>query len=283
MNTSAEIIIQTRHYAVAAKVWGPENGLPVLAIHGWLDNAASFDLIAPCLKQCRLVAIDLPGHGLSQHKSTEANYYLWEYVRDVVDVMDALGWQRCALLGHSLGASIASVVAASFPKRIERLALIDGLGPWVVEESELPEHLAHAILMQQKPLRTTTHYLTVEDAIAARLKGGLPLSEKAAALLVGRALKKTDRGYVWCSDARVKLPSLFRMSEAQALAFLEKIDCPVCLLLDDQLTFEQGSYSDARRAVIKQLIEHHFVGGHHLHMDGDVELAAKTLDDFYAG
>lgn len=45
-----------------AKVWGPENGLPVLALHGWQDNAGTFDKLAPLLpKNIRLVCLDFCG------------------------------------------------------------------------------------------------------------------------------------------------------------------------------------------------------------------------------
>lgn len=274
---SQEVILQTNRYKLAAKVWGNKNGLPVLALHGWLDNAASFDVLAPLLKNIQLVAIDLPGHGLSEHKSPDANYYIWEYVRDVLSVLDTLGWQQCHLLGHSLGASIAVLFAATFPERVNRMALIDGLAPLTIDENELPTHLAQAILKNEKSDRKSIAYVSIDNAVNARLKNGLPLSEKAARVLVERALINTDEGLVWRHDARVKLPSLFRMSEGQALAFLKKITAPVCLLLDEELNFAD----QARQSAVSYLEIHLCKGGHHLHMDGDVEQVAKILNAFF--
>ena len=63
-----ETVFHLKGQKIAAKVWGNEAGIPTLALHGWLDNAASFEPIAPLLEQCHLVAVDLPGHGLSDHK-----------------------------------------------------------------------------------------------------------------------------------------------------------------------------------------------------------------------
>lgn len=282
MNQPEEIILNTQHYKIAAKVWGSEDGQPVLALHGWLDNANSFDFLAPHLKNIRLVAVDLPGHGLSEHKSADANYYIWEYVRDAMSILDALGWQQCAMLGHSLGASIVALFAATFAQRVNRIALIDGLGPLIVDEHELPSHLAQAILKHTKPIRKSVVYASVEDAIQARIKGGLPISEQAARRLVERGLLKTDEGFVWRSDSRVKLPSLLRVNEAQVLAFLNNITAPVCLLLDEQSVFADQPYHQVCRKSIQQLTTHQVTGGHHLHMDGDVEQVAKILNSFFA-
>lgn len=53
----------TEGLVVAAKVWGPVDGVPVLGLHGWLDNCATFDRMGPHLAAAgiRLVSIDFPG------------------------------------------------------------------------------------------------------------------------------------------------------------------------------------------------------------------------------
>ena len=53
--------------ALRVLTWGEEDAPPVLALHGWLDNAASFIPLAAHLDGIRLVAIDAPGHGRSGH------------------------------------------------------------------------------------------------------------------------------------------------------------------------------------------------------------------------
>ena len=63
-----EVEIQTSTLRLVAKCWGKPEGLPVLALHGWLDNAATFDHLAPFLPEFRLVSLDLPGHGFSDHR-----------------------------------------------------------------------------------------------------------------------------------------------------------------------------------------------------------------------
>ena len=112
---------------LAALSWDGE-GEPVLALHGWLDNAASYIPLASQWQR-PMVALDFSGHGHSDHRPDGVVTHLVDHVRDVLAVADQLGWQRFTLVGHSMGAGIACLFAAAFPERISRLVLIEGLGP----------------------------------------------------------------------------------------------------------------------------------------------------------
>jgi len=94
----------------------------VIALHGWLDNAASFSHLAPLLPGLRIVALDQAGHGHSSHRAPGSGYQLWDYALDVLLVADQLGWQKFALLGHSMGAIVSLLLAGAVPERISRLA-----------------------------------------------------------------------------------------------------------------------------------------------------------------
>ena len=77
---------------LAGLEFGTPGGRPVLALHGWLDNAASFATVAPLLaKNLHIVALDLPGHGHSGHRSADASYPFTEWVPEVFRAADALG------------------------------------------------------------------------------------------------------------------------------------------------------------------------------------------------
>ncbi|WP_369695270.1 alpha/beta fold hydrolase [Salinicola salarius] len=101
-----------------------------MALHGWLDNAATFSRLAPALATAlgiRLVALDLPGHGHSPHRGVRAEYPLWGYMPDVLEAVDALKLNSATFVGHSMGAGVASLIAAAAPERVDGLVLIDGL------------------------------------------------------------------------------------------------------------------------------------------------------------
>ena len=190
-------------------------GPRVLALHGWLDNAASFLPLAPYLRGFDLVALDLPGHGRSAHLPPGAEYSFSVAIGAVLDAADALGWDRFHLLGHSMGAGIASMVAAACPERIERLAVIEMLGAL----AEAPEHTASRMreavaaqrLVAGKRLRV---FPDIDTAVRARLHAGrVPgsgLDEALLRLLVERGVTPVAGGYAWSSDQRLTLPSLSR-------------------------------------------------------------------------
>jgi len=276
-----EIRLNLPHIELAAHLYGPEDGQPVLALHGWLDNAMSFARLAPKLDGLRIVALDLAGHGHSGHRAAGAGYPLWDYALDALLVAEQLGWQRFSLLGHSLGAIVAMLLAAALPERIARLALIDGIFPLTHEPELAPAKLGEALTAQlaigrkRRPV-----YASVERAVEARLRGGYPLSREAAELLASRGLAPQAGGYTWRTDPRLTLPSPLRLSRAQAEAFVRALRCPVSLVLaEDGLPRRDRQWM----ALIERLpiALHRLPGGHHLHLDDEAG-AGAVADCFKA-
>ncbi len=108
-----EIRLDVARGALAALRGGSPGGPRLLCLHGWLDNAASFLPLAPFLQDFDLVSLDLPGHGGSAHRPPGCDYVFVDWIHDVLDALDALGWERARLLGHSRGGAIARLVAAA--------------------------------------------------------------------------------------------------------------------------------------------------------------------------
>lgn len=271
-----EITLPAHGLTLAAKVWGPPEGRPLLAVHGWLDNANSFDRLAPLLPEWRIVAVDLPGHGGSQHRSADAAYHFIDYAVDVAAVVDALGWQRFAFVGHSLGAAVGCVLAGTFPQRYTHLVLLDAIGPMSVEADAMPERLAHHILEETRGLAKQPRPLpSLDKAIQAWASVVPNLSVANAKALVTRSTREVPGGVTWTYDRRLRGTSSARLTEAQVMAFLRRIACPVLFLrATDGIPIDQEQLT-ARCGAVGGLQRVEMAGGHHLHMQEAEQVAAR--------
>jgi pimeloyl-ACP methyl ester carboxylesterase len=269
-----EITIETPALRLAARVWGPADGLPCLALHGWLDSAATFDGLAPLLPGLRLVCLDLPGHGLSEHLPPGQPYAFVDTVAQVHAATVALGWTRYCLVGHSLGAAIAAVLAGAVPDRVQQLVLIEGLGPVTEDPKHAAERLARALEEEQrKQGKRAPVYATREEAVR-RLEASMSrLSQAAARTLVTRGLREVEGGFTWRSDPRLRLPSRLRMMEAQVLTFLRAIACPVLLVRASEGFPFAPKAESARVAALRDVHVVELAGGHHLHLDTPAPVA----------
>jgi pimeloyl-ACP methyl ester carboxylesterase len=275
-----EITIKTQYLSIAAQVWGPEDGHPVLALHGWLDNAASFAPLAPLLPQLRLIALDLPGHGLSDQRPAGAHYHFIDFIPDVVAAADALGWQRFSLLGHSLGAAIASFIAAVIPDRIRGLALIEGLGPLSGKSDDGPAALSRSMeQMTQLHEKRLPRYANLDEAIQARCAAG-NVSWQIAATLASRGTKAVEGGIGWRSDPRLTFKSPVYLMEEQVLAYLSRIETPTWLLRGESGYLEKRPFMSERFKRVADLEIKDLPGSHYVHMEVPERIAPMLIDYF---
>ncbi|BBB26410.1 alpha/beta fold hydrolase [Amphritea japonica] len=273
-----ELRFTVNDHQMVAKCWGEPDAKPVLALHGWLDNAATFNRLAPLLPDVRFISLDLMGHGFSDHRPTSTPYYIWDNVQDLMIVADQLKLDRFTLLGHSMGASIATLFAGAFPRRVDKLVLIEGVAPLVTEPDAAAEQLALAIKkrirMQGRPQKP---YPDFDSAVLARMKGRWPVDECAAHGLLERGVIQREDGFYWRSDPKLLLPSVLRLSEEQVESFIRGVTASVLLVLG-----ESGiPQSDRRIANFRTIRTESLSGGHHLHLEEQAAgLIATMINEF---
>ena len=276
-----EIIIDSNGLELAAKMWGPEGGEPILALHGWMDNANSFDLLAPLLGDYRICALDLAGHGRSEHRPLGNHYYVTDYVADAVGAVNALGWDEFTLLGHSLGANVSTLIAGTIPERIKKAIFIEGFGPPSRAAHQGPEQLRQAITKNQifNPDRTI-FYDDFNTLVQKRMNGGTVVNEQAARILCERGAKQVEGGWTWCTDPRLRHPSPMRLPEAEIIKFIQNISASSCLIIGENGLPLQLMGLDER-------IKHHTAlrvektpGKHHLHLEGEADVVAQIILTF---
>jgi pimeloyl-ACP methyl ester carboxylesterase len=288
-----EIDIEIPLGRIAALRWGEPGAPKVLALHGWLDNAASFVPLMQHLDGLDLVAIDQPGHGRSAHLPAGADYSFVGAINAILDVADALGWDRFAFLGHSMGAGIASMIAAACPQRVERLVAIEALGALAEVPERTVARMREAVAanraLKDKRLRV---FPDIDSAVRTRqyasLVPGSGLDEDSVRLLVERGLREVrvddgPGGYEWSSDPRLTLPTMTRMTEPQVEDLVAGIACPVRAIFADPA--QPYLPDDLRRRRVALLPQGELIvipGGHHLHMQAPADVAAAIGGFFLA-
>lgn len=275
-----EMEIQTSSIRLVAKCWGNPDGLPILAFHGWLDNAATFDNLAPLLPELRIISLDLPGHGHSDHRPSGSAYYFIDMVMDVIEVANVLGLENFSLLGHSMGAGVATYLAGTLQDKIDCVILIEGIGSIVQKPEKMPEDFRQsAIQWMKRSKKQLPIYPDIKSAVKARHQVG-GILESSVRPLVERGLRSVTGGYTWRSDSILKSKSRHYFTEEQAQAFIKEITAPV-LLIEAKHTEKDYWYEllQKRMPLVNNLQHQIIPGGHHLHLDNP-EPVAKAIRDF---
>lgn len=254
--------------------WGEPDAPPLLLLHGWLDNAASFALLAPRLAdRFHVIALDMPGHGLADHLPPGAVYQHVDYARAVLAAADALALPRFHLLGHSLGAGVATLVAIAAPERIRGLALIEGLGPLGDDGSRTLDRFREAMASRVEGNRPLRVFPAIEDAARARaLASGLDAS--LARPIVERSLREVEGGFSWRSDPRLSRPTAIRLAETQVMSLLLGLAAPTSLLLArPHPPYLEPEALQVRIDCVADIRVEHMDGGHHLHLEHPADVA----------
>ncbi len=264
---------------VTGKRWGKPGGMPVLALHGWLDNCASFDFLAPLLPTLDLVCIDAAGQGLSDARPHFGAYSLWQDVADLFEVARQLSWSEFSLIGHSRGAATALLAAGTFPEKIRHVNLIEGFFPKMEAAEAAPEILQEAISslhgVRQRPRH---YYRSFEETVTARARGLVPVNQVDAQVLARYGVQQDERGYFWHYDYGHMAPVEIRYSQAQVDAFIRRIQARTCLVQASSGLLVQDPASMRRIEALAFVQRIELPGSHHLHMSEQYRAVAEIIN-----
>lgn len=165
--------LEVGDWTFSAHVAGPDDGVGVLALHGFPEGARCWDRVVPPLAAagCRVVAPDQRGYSRGARPDDVTAYALPLLVADAVGFLDALGWERAHLLGHDWGAIVAWTLAARHPDRVRSLTAVS-----------LPHPQAFGAALRSDPVqRRLSGYLGLFGAPGGKAEEVL-LGDGAAAL-----------------------------------------------------------------------------------------------------
>ena len=266
---------------LAAKRWGNSAGPKFLALHGWLDNANTFDRLAPLLPELNLVALDFAGHGYSDHRAPGAHYHQIDDVQDVVAAAQVLGWDRFSLIGHSMGAQISAEVSCLFPGRIERAVLVDGmLATGALDIAERVEQTREGLTKMLTSHIKPKVFADVES-MAERVTQATDQSFAAASSLVARGHISVEGGVTWCTDPRIRYPSPLRPSREYIDHLLSCSEVPSLLIVANQGDEWYRGEVDHIAATHPLLDVQYMDGPHHIHLEpAHYEEVGRRIRDF---
>lgn len=270
--------------------WGKDLGTNrIFALHGWMDNSNSFNLLAPHIASqgYYIVGMDFLGHGRSSHSSNSSGYHIPDHVIDVKLLMDELQWNNCSLLCHSMGVAVGMILTATYPELVTKIVMLEGLGPLSFSAANPIATMRRAIEVNTEKLKhlkpTAREYEGMEEAIKARLSSDPNMAyHSAREIVLGGSTQLPNGKVVFSHDPRLKFRSPRRFSEEEVREYLVRIKCPKLLVLATKGLIFPAIHEDALRqdrisslAPVEQVV---LEGGHHVHSDRAGEVSKVVVE-----
>jgi len=267
--------------------WGEPVGEPLVLVHGFLDQAHSWSPFVAALQKLIkqplwIIAPDCRGHGDSGWVGAGGYYHFPDYVLDLDRFVQGLGIKTMKLIGHSMGGTISFLYTGSFPQRVVRLVLIEGIGPPSMAFSDAPARMEKWIAeVNQRGRKHFRQYSSIR-AGAEQLRQTNPRLDAELALHLARSgMKQSSTGkWVWKFDPLHRTTAPQPFYAAQAIEFLRRIACPV-LIVDGAESHQTRRHDSKQRLEEirdrKQVVIEN--AGHMVHQDNPLALA-KLVAEF---
>lgn len=218
---------------VAARAYGRSEGEPVLLVHGREDNAGSFTRLIQYLPVDTFyyVAIDLPGHGWSSHFPSWMMPDYMDYTQALQYILEALKWETCTFIGHSLGGQAGLLYSILQPHRFKKLIIIDAiiLVPDPRFSSKVYLENAFALSLKVYSGNVKPQLYTKEEVLhILQFKRLYTLTAEAADTLFERAVTEVNGKYKYNRDIRIKNVSFMPVEKEQVVG---KLLVPIYLFI----------------------------------------------------
>lgn len=211
------ITVETRGLTFTGFTGGPSMGSPVLLMHGFPQLASAWRPVAERLVAagCRIVALDARGYSPGARPSSIDDYAMGHLVDDVVGWLDALGWERCDLVGHDFGAAVGWHVAAHHPERVRTWSALSvpHQGAFLAVRDRDPDQTrksGYMTMFREDPDGVAESFLADGGARMAKMYGGDVPDEQVREYIRRHSEPRAflSAVYWYCAMGRESLPAM---------------------------------------------------------------------------
>jgi pimeloyl-ACP methyl ester carboxylesterase len=266
--------------------WGEAGDEPLILVHGFRDHCRSWDFFVNELRdiwpEAWVLAPDCRGHGDSGWVGVGGYYHFFDYLMDLDSLVRSLGVRSVKLVGHSMGGTMAALYAGTYPTRVSKLALVEGLGPPGLAFDDAPDRTLRWLEgVHRLEEAQIIEYASIDDGARRLQKTDPPLDEARATYLARHAMRPTGTGtWRWKFDPlhRTTSPQPFYLE--QFAAFLARISCPTLVVQGSESGHRIRGDLAARSNLLKNTSLVTIPGaGHWVQQDNPTALA-KVLTPF---
>jgi pimeloyl-ACP methyl ester carboxylesterase len=213
------------------------DGPAVLFLHGFLDTGRSFEDAARALAAdhtCRPLCLDWRGHGSSSRINSDGAYHQLDHLKDLAQVIDELqadGIELAAVVAHSMGGTVALMLAAFAPALIRRLMLVDCVGGYAADASTQADQMTALLEHTRRPTPPFRSFASREAAMERVIANNDGLSQAGAERIVRHYLdEQADGRFLVRLDPRLRGPNPYRFPESHWLEICSRVTAKVHLL-----------------------------------------------------
>lgn len=286
-----EVQLELSYGIIAAKWWGSKQRRPILMVHGWQDNAGSFDALLPMLpSNYSYLAIDLPGHGYSSHLPKGCYYHTVDLVPILEEIRLKYKWKRLSLIAHSMGAIISFFYASLFPDKVDFVCALDTLKmqhycPQFTER--IYTYRTQKLIALNQVLMEKSPDYTYDEVVQRVYEGSMmSLDSDKAKYMIERGTKRSQydpNKFNFTRDIRVKYMQPFYVEQQVCLKYIKRIRAAYLFIRSDDRTFSEPEKNIHEAVDTFRRCNKHFEllrvkGTHHVHINSPEFMAEKIAD-----
>lgn len=288
-----EVRIKLPFGHIAGKWWGNKKLQPIITMHGWQDNAGSFDRLIPLLpKDVSFLCLDMLGHGHSSRMPHGTQYHGIDNLYYLNLVLNELKMEKVSLMAHSMGSIMTFLFASVFPDKVNLAIGIDALKPHIWRPFKVPGYIEKQVKNFIKAdirnqIDSEPPAYSYDEIVERWCKAtNNSITKEVAPYMMKRNIAESTKNpgnYYFTRDSRIKSNYSTNLPQEVSLELAKRIQIPYLFMKATKSPYyEDKKYFDETIEILKQneLFQLEFVEAtHHLHLTHP-EIVAPIVSKF---